>query len=52
MNGDKDMAITDMVTNGYSTDRLEAEIAGCEGLCANCHRKEHVELPDVAAVKG
>lgn len=25
----------------YSTKRLKEEIAKCEVLCANCHRKEH-----------
>jgi hypothetical protein len=26
---------------GVSVARLEAEIAKCDVLCANCHRKEH-----------
>lgn len=46
-NDDKEMAITDMVTHGYSTDRLETEIAGCAVLCANCHQKRHDRRPAV-----
>jgi len=46
-NDDKEMAITDMVTHGYSTDRLEPEIDGCEPLCANCHKKRHDRRPSV-----
>src|SRR5688572_26459857 len=37
--GDKDMAITRMVTGGFSIARIEAEIRKCKVYCANCHRK-------------
>ena len=33
------------VTHGYSTEKLRAEMAKCDLLCANCHRKEHYEVP-------
>jgi len=43
---DKEMTISKMVTHGYSKDRLRDEIAKCDILCANCHRKEHFEVPN------
>jgi hypothetical protein len=39
----KDMDITHMLSGGYSLRRLQAEIAKCDVLCANCHRKVTVE---------
>ena len=41
--GDKDMAITRMVTGGFSIARIEAEIRKCKVYCANCHRKVTIE---------
>ena len=41
--GEKDLAITRMVTGGWSIKRIEAEISKCQVLCANCHRKITVE---------
>lgn len=41
--GAKEMGISEMVTHGYGTDRLRTEIAKCDVLCANCHRREHRE---------
>jgi hypothetical protein len=38
---DKTMALGTMVTFGYGTAALRAEIEKCEVLCANCHRREH-----------
>lgn len=38
---EKEMKVSKMVTYGYGKDRLRAEIAKCEVLCANCHRREH-----------
>ena len=43
--GEKDMGISEMITHGYSRESIESEIAGCEVLCANCHRLEHYEPP-------
>lgn len=39
--GNKDMLIPKMVAEGYSIKRILIEIAKCEVLCANCHRKKH-----------
>ena len=41
--GQKDMAITRMVTGGFSIERIKAEISKCTVYCANCHRKITVE---------
>ncbi len=43
---EKEMTVCEMVTDGYSKDKLRAEMDKCELLCANCHRKEHYEVPD------
>jgi len=42
---DKEMAVGKMITYGYGKDRLREEIEKCAVLCANCHRKEHYQLP-------
>jgi len=42
----KEMTVSEMVTYGYSKAKLRAEMAKCNLLCANCHRKEHYEIPD------
>lgn len=36
--GDKIMAVAHMVHNNYSFDKIKAEIAKCELVCALCHR--------------
>ncbi|MFP8953426.1 homing endonuclease associated repeat-containing protein [Natrialbaceae archaeon A-arb3/5] len=41
----KMMAVGRMVTFGYGTDAIRAEIEKCEILCANCHRKAHHSEP-------
>ena len=41
--GEKDLAITRMVTGGWSIARIEAEIRKCRVYCANCHRKITIE---------
>ena len=45
---EKEMTICEMVTHGYSKDKLLDEMAKCEILCANCHRRKHYEVPDYA----
>ena len=41
--GGKDMAVSAMVSGGYSIERITSEISKCTILCANCHRKITVE---------
>jgi hypothetical protein len=43
---EKDQSIAAMVVNGHSKDSIRTEIARCVVLCANCHRLEHLEIPD------
>lgn len=42
---EKNYGIAEMITRGFSTDAIEAEIENCIVLCANCHRAEHYETP-------
>jgi hypothetical protein len=37
--GEKDMAISDMVTRITSIERLEEELRKTQVLCSNCHRR-------------
>ncbi len=41
----KEMAIGQMVTYGYSREKIRAEMEKCSILCSNCHRKEHYTVP-------
>lgn len=41
---EKVFTIANAVQLGLSRARLEAEIAKCDVLCANCHRKKHCPL--------
>jgi len=34
----KDKTVTEMVSNGYTISRIQAEIDKRDVLCANCHR--------------
>jgi 5-methylcytosine-specific restriction endonuclease McrA len=36
----KTRPIPHMISGGYSLDAIKAEIAKCQILCANCHRKQ------------
>ncbi len=40
---EKSDGISSMVKQGYSREKILAEIEKCELLCANCHIKEHHE---------
>ena len=46
------MEVTEMVTDGYSKDRLRDEMAKCAVLCANCHRRRHDRRPAVVETEG
>lgn len=37
----KDIGVSQAVCDGWSRERILIEIAKCEILCSNCHRKEH-----------
>ncbi len=37
----KEIPIARATTQGWSMKRIKEEIAKCEVLCANCHRKHH-----------
>jgi len=40
---EKARSISELVTRGASTERLEAELENCVVLCANCHRERHAD---------
>lgn len=42
VDGEKERAVTEMVTYGHSADAIYEELGKCEVLCANCHRAVHV----------
>ena len=42
--GEKDMSVSQMRL--MSDDRLNAEIAKCEVICANCHAEHHARARD------
>lgn len=37
----KEINLASAALSGWSIDRIKAEIAKCEIICANCHAKEH-----------
>lgn len=39
--GEKEFALSRALHRGYGVERVQREIAKCDVLCANCHRKEH-----------
>ena len=43
---DKRATIAAMITDSYPEADVRAEVQKCIVLCANCHRKEHYEIPE------
>lgn len=39
--GSKEIALSTAIFNGWSRERILAEVAKCSVLCANCHLKHH-----------
>lgn len=48
--GDKDSTINALTRNKVGLARLDAELAKCICVCANCHRKIHAGLIDLEAL--
>jgi hypothetical protein len=40
---EKTTSVSHLVSGGYGWDRIMEEVALCDVICANCHRKEHYE---------
>ena len=38
---EKDFTISQALAYGWSIERIKSEVAKCDRLCANCHRKLH-----------
>jgi len=49
--GDKDYNVSNMVSQGFSWDRVKSEISKCIPLCCNCHRLEHWESKEERPIK-
>lgn len=47
---EKSMAVSAMVTRGFPLVMIRKEIAKCDVMCANCHRRAHYD-ERVAAAK-
>src|SRR5574341_1367905 len=43
----KVMGVAEMIRRDFARDKILAEIAKCDLLCANCHRKEHAGEAEV-----
>lgn len=46
---EKRMGVGEMIANSYPESDVRAEVEKCIVLCANCHRKEHYEIPETAS---
>lgn len=52
IDGEKDATIARLVADGRPRTVIEAEMAKCELVCANCHRQMHFEPPNPEAASG
>jgi hypothetical protein len=41
----KRCSVSELISFGCPATTLRTELQKCEVLCANCHRKEHYEIP-------
>lgn len=49
---DKETIVSSLVSAGASKKKILAEIAKCDVICSNCHRKEHYQQHRDAVEKG
>jgi hypothetical protein len=42
---EKEFSVSQRANRGHSLDKIKTEIDRCVVLCANCHRREHYEIP-------
>lgn len=44
--GEKRLSVSQLVSNGCSKQEIRDEMAKCELVCSNCHRKTHANRPE------
>jgi len=45
--GEKEINLSYAVWRGWSIQRIEREIAKCDVMCSNCHKKLHFKLKEI-----
>lgn len=46
---EKERSVSELVSYGHGRARLREEMARCDLLCANCHRKEHYSVSEAVS---